>query len=330
MYEMLFIPLLVLAGANGTLDGFDDLPIEFDEGTLEEFEDGVTVYFDEDGLPVEFDDDHFEDLPVGFDDESFENFDDLPVRFNDDLERFGEPESFDDYLPAAFNRDLSVDHNSDTWSFFEAAQEGDAFEYKVCDPSFKDSYTAHLGLCYSLSLEIQNTIFVNKKLFYFIKATTGQDDEKSTDRLFLIDGVDYKIHYIFLEDRDYAESLQKTIFWRNWGEVIDTRHGASTINLQEYDDSTAMIISERVIAENGQVEHTALYKNFETSRFTINDAVYMPISAEIFTNGATADTTLPLFSLELIDYNIQNFEFEIEEGQSRPEIINSHHEVEWK
>lgn len=218
----------------------------------------------------------------------------------------------------------------DSWSFFKNVEVDDFFDYNICDPLFQNSYTGQKGQCYAASFEIKNIISVNDELFYFVKVIISPDDGETVDKVFLIDGTDYKINYIFLEDRDYANSFQNTIFWKNWGNVIDTTHGASTINLQEYDDSTAMIITERTIADNGEIQHVALYKNFETSQFTINDAIPMPISAEIFTNGPTADTTIPLFSFELVNYSVTDGEFEYGERERFPEIINSHHEVEWQ
>lgn len=223
---------------------------------------------------------------------------------------------------------LMILSSVDTWSFFDGVEEDDSFEYDVCDSLFYDSYTAHRGRCYAVSIDIQSIIHTNEKIFYLVLASTVHH-EKLDDRVLLIDGTDYTIHYIFLQDRDYAESIQNTIFWRNWGDTINTTHGASTINLQENDDSTALIISERTIAENGQIQHVALYKNFETSYFTINDAISMPISAEIFTDGTTDDTTIPVFSFEMTG-TIDNSEFDVSNELSYPEIVNSHHEVEWR
>ena len=157
------------------------------------------------------------------------------------------------------------------WEFLGKISEKDRFSYDICDGRFLDFITGEYGRCYSIDMSVENIIYIKNNTFYYTHAIThyhdedGDDDGRSAntqqDRLFLIDADQYKVRPIFFEDKDYAASLQNTIFWRGgWGDTVKTQYGAaSAVNIQANDPGTAMVISDVSVADNGAMQYTASY-----------------------------------------------------------------------
>ena len=252
------------------------------------------------------------------------------------------------------------------WEFLGKISEKDRFSYDICDGRFLDFITGEYGRCYSIEMSVENIIYIKNNTFYYTHAITHYHDEKDDDddrfantqqdRLFLIDADQYKVRPIFFEDKDYAASLQNTIFWRGgWGDTVRTQYGAaSAVNIQANDPGTAMVISDVSVADNGAMQYTASYDRFERSFFVINDDVPLPVSAAISKYATRhSSNTQELFSFKLknfetvryapvqstVTYSTAPQDASIQDGAvgvavqdqvAYPEIVNGHFEVQWR
>ena len=252
--------------------------------------------------------------------------------------------------------------DDDVWEFLGKVGEKDRFSYDICDGRFLDSVTGDYGRCYSIQMSVENIIYIKNNTFYYTHAVTHHHGEDGSsinvwqDRLFLIDANHYKVRPIFPVDKDYATSLQNTIFWRGgWGNTVDTQYGAeSAVNVQVNDPDTAMVISDVSVAHNGAMQYTASYDRFEKSFFVINNDIPLPVSASISKYVTRpSDSTQELFSFKLKNFETVRYTpvpstvtysmtsqggsiqddtvmTVIEDQVSYPEIINGHFEVQWR
>lgn len=188
------------------------------------------------------------------------------------------------------------------WEFLREVSQDDTFLYSICDSRFVDTVTSESGRCYDITLDIKNILYMNNNTYYYIHAVT-QDNAGTQDRLFVIDANQYKIRTVFAQDRDYAVSLQNTIFWRGgWGNIVETTYGKETrVNLEVNNPDTAFIISDSFVAQNGAIQYIASYDNFQQSFFEINSDIPLPVGASISGESAR-QTAKVLFSFELQDY----------------------------
>ena len=259
------------------------------------------------------------------------------------------------------------------WEFLGKISEKDRFSYDICDGRFLDFITGEYGRCYSIDMSVENIIYIKNNTFYYTHAITHYHDDDNNDdddydydddrfastqqdRLFLIDADQYKVRPIFFEDKDYATSLQNTIFWRGgWGDTLKTQYGAeSAVNIQANDPGTAMVVSDVSVADNGAMQYTASYDRFERSFFVINEDIPLPVSAAISKYATRhSDNTQELFSFKLknfetvrytpvqstVTYSTASQDASIQDGAvtvtvqdqvAYPEIVNGHFEVQWR
>ena len=265
-------------------------------------------------------------------------------------------------LPSAAGQ-IQEGEREEAWEFLGKISEKDRFSYDICDGRFLDFITGEYGRCYSIEMSVENIIYIKNNTFYYTHAITHYHDDDDDgfantqqDRLFLIDADQYKVRPIFFEDKDYAASLQNTIFWRGgWGDTVNTQYGAaSAVNIQANDPGTAMVISDVSVADNGAMQYTASYDRFERSFFVINDDVPLPVSAAISKYATRhSNNTQELFSFKLknfetvryapaqstVTYSTASQDASIQDGAVRvavqnqaahPEIVNGHFEVQWR
>ncbi len=214
---------------------------------------------------------------------------------------------------------------ADSWRMGQGLGQGDAFDYHICDERFHDRYTGDRSRCYNISLYIANVIDIRGGTLHLVTAATS-DYTGTAERLFLINPQRCDVKHIFPEDADYADSLQGTILWRNTcGIPVDTAHGSQSVLLERGNMQSALTLSDVIVAKNGALQYTAIHDSFESSHFTINEALPLPVSSEIFTYGPTVQTARHLFSFEMRDYSSP-----LEENQDSsglPQIRNGHFEV---
>ena len=210
----------------------------------------------------------------------------------------------------------------DVWNFMAGVGEGEVFEYYICDPNFLDSYSNQHDICYWAEIKFHPKFTVRNDTVHAMYVKTSVDTmglgikadaERAVERL-MITNVDKRLvsHVPILtgnnlpvwhSDRDYADSLESTLFWNNgWTGASRFFPGESVGRVDKHDASTALRVTTIERSTTGSTEYTAEYTDYLRSFVRFNTGLPIPTEAEIYTKSHGEDFNNLLFSFRLVAY----------------------------
>lgn len=200
------------------------------------------------------------------------------------------------------------------------------------------------GACYSVALHVEAVVGgawagtggperVQKSALYIVRAEAGA--ASAAPGLLVVDSERFSVLHVFAGDRPLAESLQRTVFWRDgWGGRVPLAYGEPVVELLEGVPSSALLVSgSRVQAGGARVEYVASHGvriaavggggdgggDGGVSTLVVADGIGLPVSARIYPG---ARPSLDHYAARPV------FEFELEGFEARKAESSGHPRTE--
>lgn len=202
------------------------------------------------------------------------------------------------------------------------------------------------GACYSVELHVEAVVARaggwrggdgggpeagQGSALYVVRAEAGSHAGNSPAAgagLLVVDSERFSVLHVFAGDRPLAESLQRTVFWRDgWGGRVPLAYGEPVVELLEGVPSSALLVSgSRMQAGGGaRVEYVASHGvriagsaeagGDGVSTLVVADGVGLPVSARIYPGSRPPldhYAARPVFEFELERFKVRQVS---EEGQ---------------
>lgn len=201
------------------------------------------------------------------------------------------------------------------------------------------------GACYSVVLHVEAVVAKagggtggpkagQEPVLYVVRAEAGPGagggNPAAGAGLLVVDSERFSVLHVFAGDRPLAESLQRTVFWRDgWGGRVPLAYGEPVVELLEGAPSSALLVSgSRVQAGGGaRVEYVASHGvriaggagagGDGVSTLVVADGVGLPVSARIYPGSRPP---LDHYAARPV------FEFELERFKARQAAEGAGHE----